>query len=175
MGQILTLTPNQWQELQTNESIVINGITYPYDENNLYMVVECPFPEGYVYISTEKVSPAGTFGGSWEELPEGYALWTAASEGGQIIEAGLPNITGTGIYGFDVGDKAENQPTGAVRIYEKKDTNVAQGSSWKKARFSIDASLGETKEDGTIQNDVYGKSDTVQPPAYKVYAWKRVP
>lgn len=38
---------------------------------------------------------------------------------------------------------------------------------------SFNASSGEQKTDGTISNDVYGKSDTVQPPAIRVYAWQR--
>ena len=38
---------------------------------------------------------------------------------------------------------------------------------------SFNASSGEQKTDGTVSNDVYGKSDTVQPPAIRVYAWQR--
>ena len=39
--------------------------------------------------------------------------------------------------------------------------------------FTFNAASGEV-HNGSYSNLVYGKSDTVQPPAYRVYAWRRV-
>lgn len=169
-GHILTLTPQQWANLQKDGSILIGEVEYQYNEENLYMVVECPFPVGYVYLSVENISPAERYGGSWEQLPEGYALWTATSEGGQIIQAGLPNITGK----LGTTSTTEDYPsTGAFSRIGAG--SVYGGNAYKRQYTAFSAADGETKLDGTLQNDVYGKSDTVQPPAYKIYAWKRVP
>ena len=52
------------------------------------------FPVGSLYLNINSTSPASLFGGTWERLPAGYALWTATSGAGGTIAAGLPNITG---------------------------------------------------------------------------------
>lgn len=175
-GHILTLTPTQWDNLQKKGSILIDEVEYQYNEENLYMVVECPFPVGYVYLSVENISPAERYGGSWEQLPEGYALWTAQStitseEEGvddsentyRKISAGLPNITGGEIMAFADAPSIE----GAITKGASGSAVINSGGSYyKRTTYSFDASLS---------NDIYGKSDTVQPPAYKIYAWKRVP
>lgn len=160
-GHILTLTPQQWANLQKDGSILIGGVEYQYNEENLYMVVECPFPVGYVYLSVENTSPAERYGGSWTQLPEGYALWTAASEGGQIIQAGLPDIQGT------VSTCRGDEATGAFKDLGASEA-VFGGNGYKRRLTEFKASNYNS------ETTVYGKSDTVQPPAYKVYAWKRI-
>ena len=53
------------------------------------------YPVGSIYISTNNVNPKTFIGGEWDPLPEGKTLWTIQSgSGGQVLEAGLPNITG---------------------------------------------------------------------------------
>ena len=91
---------------------------------------------------------------------------------GANIEAGLPNITGS--FGYIRGDSVElssadgafdrgNIVASKVYTYEW----LTQGQI-----ITINASKGETKTDGTVKSDedykVYGKSDTVQPPAFTV-------
>lgn len=124
------------------------------------------YPVGAIYLSVNTTSPANLFGGSWTQLSAGYALWTATSGAGETISAGLPNITGktTGQSYYQGGAF-----TSAGAITEQ---TTWGNYKWNKQDFK--ASNGETKLDGTIRNDVYGKSDTVQPPAIKVYAWKRI-
>lgn len=124
------------------------------------------YPVGAIYLSVNATSPANLFGGSWTQLSAGYALWTATSGAGETISAGLPNITGqTTGQGYYQGGAF----TSAGAITEQ---TTWGNYKWNKQDFK--ASNGETKLDGTIRNDVYGKSDTVQPPAIKVYAWKRI-
>lgn len=41
----------------------------------------CPFPVGYVYMSTNSTSPASTYGGTWTSLTGGYYLRAAGAWG----------------------------------------------------------------------------------------------
>ena len=91
------------------------------------------------------------------------------------VEAGLPNITGSvqQSYGAFIWRRGSNK--GAVsditssghtndkgiRILYDYDNGAPVGS----AGFGIDASAS---------NPIYGASDTVQPPAYYLYIWKRI-
>ena len=85
---------------------------------------------------------------------------------GKAIEAGLPNITGTldqgdcqfGTYNFSATGSFYNEPTSSNYMFGRMN-----GSENKGKVVYFDASKGETKIDGTVRNDVYGKSNTVQP------------
>lgn len=121
-----------------------------------------PHPVDTIYITTsESVRPAEMFGGTWELLPEGYALWTTTTNGhgGTIIGAGLPNITGT----FQGGAKANTKTSGAF-IKDSTNSNGYGGSGTYFCDYSFDASAS---------NSLYGMSNTVQPPAYCVFVWRR--
>ena len=143
-------------------------------------LIDLIYPIGSIYMSVTQTSPASFLGGTWTALEEGKALWTTttASTGGATIDAGLPNITGS----FQVGRANASywDIVGAYGAFNYTD----YGTSFKLSYASMDnrasyqtasfnASSGEQKTDGTISNDVYGKSDTVQPPAIRVYAWQR--
>lgn len=92
---------------------------------------------------------------------------------GEVIEAGLPNIT---------GEIKTNDKYGAIQGYYPSGNGaykvkIKGNSSWEGAAPStfdleFDASKGETKTDGTLKTEtehhVYGKSDTVQPPAVAI-------
>ncbi len=154
------------------------------------------YPIGTIYISwnyasatntTDAYHPAHLFGGSWSPIQQGCALWTwrnsiaaNAADSAHYQEAGLPNIVGK----FYVGGNPTNMTTklrGAIRdaatttSYGEKGGdggtdnvvhfNAAYGDSG--ASQSDDASLrGAT-------SSPYGKSTTVQPPAIKIFAWRR--
>lgn len=90
---------------------------------------------------------------------------------GEVIEAGLPNITGC------VG--VTRSARGAFfREYSWSTEKVGSGGSnidlitGTQSRNDFDASKGETKTDGTLKTEtehhVYGASDTVQPPAVAI-------
>lgn len=103
-------------------------------------------------------------------MPEGYALWTAARGAGETILAGLPDIFGyfstNGYSGFDAFYQAggcfwldlEQKNNYQADTYERNETTKAQAVGFSAHRY----------------NTIYGNSNTVQPPAYKVYAWKRI-
>lgn len=114
------------------------------------------YPVGSVYLSIQNTSPASFLGGSWTQIGAGYALWTANTGAGETISAGVPNITGS--FG-------SNQDVGASGAFYVSSTGVKNSGTSKYAsvvQFNASRSSG-----------VYGASSTVQPPAYKVYAWRR--
>ena len=127
-------------------------------------------PIGSFFITENTESPSSLFGGTWEKLPEGYALWTASSGAGGTIEAGLPEIFGyintRGYGGFDVFFDAG----GAFLVDLAQKTNY-QASTYQRDEEVKAASVGFW---ASKSNSIYGKSTTVQPPAYKAYIWKRV-
>lgn len=135
-------------------------------------ILDKTYPEGAIYLSVNKTpSPAALFGGSWQVLNGGRALWITDhndSEGADLsIEAGLPNITGTAQEViFRKGTIAYNGVFSSSSDFGTYwDSN--KGDSYQGRRVKVDFNASKS-------NSIYGASDTVQPPAYKVYAWKRV-
>lgn len=136
------------------------------------------YPIGSIYLAVEDTSPAMLLGGTWTKIEEGKALWTSTSTAGNTISAGLPNVTGS----FEVFDDNDDIP---MRIVNPM--GAFTGSAVNRAFLSgygtttrteiqtaqLDLSLGEV-HNGNYSNLVYGKSDTVQPPAYTVFAWRRI-
>lgn len=124
-----------------------------------------------VYLSVDKTSPASFLGGTWEELPSGYALWTTSTiseDAEQVISAGLPNVTGE----IDVNmlcHQTKSSGIGALKYVNGGSLGNVNGSaSIGYGHITFDANSGAEVE------GVYGNSTTVQPPAYKLYAWKRI-
>lgn len=149
---------------------IANDLKTKLSKSDLYL----KYPVGSIYISTNSTSPAdsvangGLGGGVWERLPEGLALWTTTTEGegGNTIEAGLPNITG--YIGWEKMGYLGGASSGALYFKESIGSwNAESGGSagWNGSGIAIDANR---------VNNIYGRSTTVQPPAYKVFAWKRV-
>lgn len=105
-------------------------------------------------------------------LPDARDAFPQGANGnlGTAIEAGLPNITGT------VGNNSDSHAlfaagicNGAFNVGAQKGripSRTDEITFYRNATFS--AATGETKLDGTLRNDVYGKSDTVQPKAFCV-------
>ena len=157
-----------------------NGIgpdAYAIYQQVLAAVVERDHPVGSLYISDNATSPAELYGGTWERI-EDCTIWGASDThpAGTKLEAGLPNITGTtstralkseyetGV--FLTQGKGALKST-AVDSTEKFTNLIAteDGTSKYGGSLAIDASLS---------NPIYGASDTVQPPAYCMYIWRRV-
>ena len=151
---------NNWQKVATTDELA-NKLNTSDLFNKIY-------PVGSIYLTvatstTGSVSPASFFGGSWERLSEGYALWTASSGAGGTISAGLPDIIGTlGNFSSSFLSKS-----GAFYSWTTYSGNCP-GQQWNGGGAQISFSAGKS-------NSIYGKSSTVQPPAIKVYAWKRIP
>ena len=120
------------------------------------------YPIGSIYIGTMAVCPLEVLGiGTWELKSKGRVLQGANTETpGTTKEAGLPNITGTGIW----GKSGETDASGA--IYKVGSNAYSATNSGGTALYhAFDASKS---------NSIYGKSTTVQPPAYIVNIWERI-
>ena len=89
-----------------------------------------------------------------------------ATTAGQMIEAGLPNITGamnaqgSVSYVARTGDNGAFRSAGPLNKQSAAITNQSTGG----ITMTFDASRSSA---------VYGKSNTVQPPAYLVHFWVR--
>lgn len=144
-------------------------------------ILNMVYPVGSIYLTvatttTGSASPASFLGGRWERLPAGYALWTASSGAGGTISAGLPNITGdiqkvSGNHFFLNAVTTEATASGAFNISSSMTTGYANSTGSK----NMIRGLGFNANNGATTKGIYGNSTTVQPPAYKVYAWKRLP
>ena len=121
-------------------------------------VLKLMYPVGSVYIGTQSTCPMSQLFGTWSLVSSGKALWTGdGSNGNTTIDAGLPNITG----GF--GASQYGTPDGAFAANTSYTESVKGGGVTNNGlRF-----------DASRSNDIYGKSSTVQPPAYVVNVWRR--
>lgn len=120
------------------------------------------YPVGSIYIGTQSTCPMASLisGSTWTLVSSGRALWTGnGSNANTTIEAGLPNITGT--FGRCINTGTTD---GAFR--QASDTTGANigGSGSNNSSRTFDASRSSS---------IYGNSNTVQPPAYVVNAWRR--
>lgn len=123
------------------------------------------YPIGSIYIGTTDNCPIASVFGTWEKVSEGRVLQGASSSqtAGKTVEAGLPNIKGK----FTSNDITDNitTPTTSGALYAThdgaRDASNGQNTGWS---INFDASRS---------NAIYGKSTTVQPPAYLVNIWRR--
>lgn len=155
-----------------------NGIgpdAYAIYQQVLAAVAERDHPVGSLYISDNPTSPAELFGGTWERI-EDCTIWGASDThpAGTTVEAGLPNIEGT------MDSRASNTPdsvlgaingaSGAFSVHKNSQTGFV-------SPVSIPADDTHTSDtvsfDASRSSSVYGNSDTVQPPAYCMYIWRR--
>ena len=183
-------------EVHANESIASVNDFSTKIANTIFVnrvVLEKIYPVGSIYMSTQNVSPASFIPGtSWYPLPEGYALWTTKTneQGGKTISAGIPNI----FFRYDQrvtrGDYASLGNARGAISYHQSSSSTSWANGWnsgdtskKLDRIIFSADRGEcgtqtypalSSEDIQCTNKVYGKSDTVQPPAIKIYAWQRL-
>lgn len=127
------------------------------------------FPELYEVVKNIPSFHSDTEGKFKIPNLKGRVLQGADTVIGELIEAGLPNITGT-FSGDDIN--ALQEYTGCFSLTEKSASG--QGAANGSDNLAIfDASKGETKTDGTLKTQdephVYGNSDTVQMDAFTVY------
>lgn len=122
-------------------------------------------PVGSLYCSVDSTDPSELFGGAWERVAQGRALWgaDAAHSGGDTINAGLPNITGS--LGA-AGAVAWQDPAGCFYT-GGSEANAATADS---GALPLPVGAGF---DASRSSAIYGNSSTVQPPAYVVYMWRR--
>ena len=127
-------------------------------------ILECR-PIGSYFITETEDDPNVLFGGGWQKLTGRYVLQCsdANHKAGTTVEAGLPNIKG--------------ELQGISRVDNIKGEGVLQ---WKLINYGDATAVTSSPAardivfDASIASSIYGKSDTVQPPARIVNVWKRV-
>ena len=169
-----------------NNSIIIENSKpiYMHDlKNQLKSLFDIMYPINSLYLSIENKNPFDLFGiGSWTQIGSGYALWTTTgNDAGSTIPAGVPNISGSFLirYGTNNIGTVSLSGTPGPFTYLEHYPNTTWGNTLQRStddgspsEIGFNAAAGEI-HGSSWRNDVYGKSDTVQPPAYKIYAWRR--
>ena len=130
-------------------------------------------PEGFLLCNGQEVSRF-TYAKLYEVIGDTYGAGDGATtfqvpnlvekfiEGtessvGQTLNAGIPNISAS----FTAYTYRDGSPTGKIKslITNKNQVETGGGDDRTLVNFNLDASIG---------SNIYGKSDTVQPPAVKM-------
>lgn len=130
-------------------------------------ILECR-PIGSYFITETEDDPNILFGGGWQKLTGRYVLQCSDDKhkAGTTVEAGLPNITGF-LNGDDYGIPGTFlEVSGAF-----KGRKIGNRSPRAK---DDDYGVMDIDFNASWSNPIYGRSDTVQPPARIVNVWKRV-
>lgn len=127
------------------------------------------------WVSDDPTSPASFIGGTWERM-EDCTIWGASDThpAGTKLEAGLPNITGKFVAALRDGftNNSHTRITGA--FYENGTTTGEDSYNSISTSVGIPSGGAPFGFDASRSNSIYGASDTVQPPAYCLYLWRRV-
>lgn len=122
------------------------------------------YPIGSLYIGINDTCPIANLFGTWEKVAEGLCLQgaTGSQVPGKTVGAGLPNIRGAlysvrGSDGLSISEGALYNTSGA-----NNGANSPGSIPCKNILF-----------DASRSSSIYGKSNTVQPPAYLINVWKR--
>lgn len=121
------------------------------------------------------------FGGHWEKVEDGRFLEAGSAPGKH--EPGIPNIRGQVKEVIFRNSAYETFGTFNTNdMGEYWDSNTGGSYQGRRRRLRFNASEGEDHiriENGEevhfYQNDVYGKSNTVQPKSQVVYIYHRIP
>ena len=136
-------------------------------EFKLDVLMNSIYPVGSIYIGTQSVCPMSALitGSVWELIDGDRVLQSSSSSNvaGSTIEAGLPNITGEMII-YTRNGSGENTASGAFSLSDGGGSGESYKNAGTKPKFTFDASRSSS---------IYGKSSTVQPPAYIVNVWRR--
>lgn len=133
-------------------------------------------PVGSIYQTISPENPAVTFGGgTWKKIAQDRVLMGASDThpAGTTVEAGLPNVKGTFIAALRDGftDDSANKITGA--FYENGITTGDDNYNSVSTDVGIPSGGAPFGFDASRSNSIYGRSTTVQPPAYFTYTWLR--
>lgn len=148
----------------------------------------CPFPVGFVYMSTSKISPATTYGGQWSSLtnsrfPRFVPTTVAAlAEGGSSRHRHFTNMGKDSgeqeIYVNDNGDRNYNYSRIDPYTDITMDLNFMNGSAVITSLTSGNMLLANSIPGTSIIKNTpsrFGSTGgtTVTPPYVNLYAWWR--
>lgn len=120
------------------------------------------------WVSDDPTSPASFIGGTWERIDGRFIMGASDTHpAGTTVEAGLPNIEGYfALIGQNGAFIRSGYATGCFELGSSTNVCVPQGQT--------ETNTGSTVFRASRSNSIYGASDTVQPPAYCTYIWRRV-
>lgn len=130
------------------------------------------------WASNDPTSPASFIGGTWERI-EDCTIWGASDThpAGTKLEAGLPNITGK------ISVRAVKSIYDNISIFLTQKNGALESNSTDSLNDFSNLIVAEDGKaiyggslaiDASASNPIYGASNTVQPPAYCLYLWRRV-
>ena len=135
--------------------------------NTIVNNLKTMYPVGSVYIGTQSSCPMTTLipGSTWKLVSSGRALWTGTgSNGNSTIEPGLPNVAGQ--INHVLFDTFNLNETNGAFSYSSLSSGGNDGGGYVRPSGSINFNASRS-------SSIYGKSSTVQPPAYVVNVWRR--
>ena len=140
-------------------------------DKRIQTMIDMFYPVGSVYISADGDKEKEDFPfmqyGTWVEITGGLVLQTVINgkEVGSTVKAGLPNIKGT--TGMHLIINSNTKRCTAPFYWETKSGYTYAGI------VGSNAVTSGVAMDASLSNSIYGNSDTVQPPAFLVRAWRR--
>lgn len=140
-------------------------------DKRIQTMIDMFYPVGSVYISADGDKEKEDFPfmqyGTWEEITGGLVLQTVINgkEVGSTVKAGLPNIKGA-LKSFSI----LNHYTEIEGAFYNPDTT---SGAWGGNTNNVTNHRAKLSFDASKSNSIYGNSDTVQPPAFMVRAWRR--
>lgn len=145
-----------------HDSIIgTDGNVVFYNKQEVLLAVH---PVGSIFLSTSDVEPASFIGGTWERI-ENCTIWGASDThpARTKLEAGLPSVFGQ-VNDVLFGDGAQGDGMLKLTYNPSLLDEFPIGGDMKIYRSNI----------GLNNIGIYGNSDTVQPPAYCMYIWRRI-
>ena len=133
-------------------------------------VLEAIYPVGSLYMGTQNSCPLSAFFGTWTLVSAGNALWTGNGTSGSgttanenyanapantTIDAGIPDHSHT----YQTAPSKNGAPDGGG--------DTGGYAYWRSG------STNDNTSNASSSSSIYGKSSTVQPPAYVVNVWRR--
>ena len=143
---------------QTMDSTISSEIS-----SSISTLLSTLYPVGSIYIGTQNTCHLATLisGSTWQLVATDKALWGGnGSNANTTIAAGLPNVSGN-LGGVDRVGSGQSGP-----FYTDGTNPKGSGGTTSNSLENIKFSLSKA-------NSIYGKSSTVQPPAYRVNVWRR--
>lgn len=141
----------------------------------------CPHPIGAIIENNLASFDPSVYwdGTTWEELSQNQVTWSVSkndSRLGKTIEAGLPDVrlTFAGINAKGSPNVGKFAPYNTDNVSGAASmTNIWNGITTQNQNSSTDV-FGHIDVKASQDNKLYGKSNTVQPPAYGVRRWVRI-
>lgn len=130
--------------------------------NFINIIRDTIWPVGSLYLGMMEVCPLAALFGTWVKVSSGRVLQGAdeTNPAGTTIEAGLPNLS---LYTPNSNEKYGSEPNTVYNV-----GSISGSSNGIIMTTEVDKLY--VKDD----NNIVGKSTTVQPPALCVNIWQRV-